>query len=67
MRLWQLALTTYRLQHWNDAHARLQGLLTTFGVSPFAGLYRQLDERIAHYRITPPPTDWDGAHTFDSK
>jgi len=37
-----------------------------------AGLYRQLDQRIAHYRIAhyriaPPPADWDGAHTFNSK
>ena len=67
MRLWQLALASHRLQHWDDAQARLQGLRTAFPVSPFAGLYRQLDERTDHHRGSPPPTDWDGAHTFHSK
>ena len=67
MRLWQLALASYRLHHWDDTQARLQGLLTAFADTPFAGLYRQLGERIDHHRAAPPPIDWDGAHTFDSK
>jgi adenylate cyclase len=67
MRLWQLALASYRLQHWDDTQTRLQGLLTAFADTQFAGLYRQLGERADHYRATPPPADWDGAHTFDSK
>ena len=67
VRLWQLALASYRLHHWDDTQARLQGLLTTFADTPFAGLYRQLGERTRHHRATPPPADWDGAHTFDSK
>ena len=67
MRLWQLALAAYRLQHWDETQARLQGLLTAFADTPFAGLYRQLGERTDHYRATPAPADWDGAHTFDSK
>ncbi len=66
-RLWQLALAAYRLQHWEDAQAHLQALLTRFADSALAGLYRQLGERTAHYRAAPPPTGWDGAHTFDSK
>jgi adenylate cyclase len=67
MRLWQLALTSYRLQHWNESQAHLRGLTTTFAGTVFAGLVRQLDERIDQHRRTPPPADWDGAHTFDSK
>jgi len=67
MRLWQLALAFYRLQHWDETQTRLQGLLTAFADTQFAGLYRQLGERADHYRATPPPADWDGAHTFDSK
>ena len=47
--------------------ARLQGLLTTFADAPFAGLYRQLGERNCHHGAMPPPADWNGAHTFDSK
>ena len=67
MRLWLLALAAHRLQHWDASQARLQGLLTAYPESPFAGLYRQLGERTDHYRATPPPADWDGAHTFESK
>jgi adenylate cyclase len=67
MRLWQLALTDHRLQHWVEVQAHLRALRMTFGGSPFAGLYRQLEERNAHHLSSPPPADWDGAHTFDSK
>jgi adenylate cyclase len=67
MRLWDLVLTTYRLQHWDEAHARLTTLQTRFDRSPLLGLYQQLAGRIHHYRSAPPPADWDGAHTFDSK
>ena len=67
MRLWRLALAGYRLQHWDHAQVSLQQLKSGCADSPLAGIYRRLDERIAHYRSTPPPADWDGAHTFDSK
>ena len=67
MRLWRLALATYRLQHWPQALAHLNALRTTYPESEFAGLYQQFDERIQHLCTTPPPTGWDGAHTFDSK
>jgi len=67
MRLWRLALAACRLQHWDEALAHLHGLQTTFTESPCATLYRQLAERTDRYQTTPPPADWDGAHTFDSK
>ena len=67
MRLWRLALATYRLQHWPQATAHLKALRTTYPESVFAGLYEQFDERIQHLCATPPPTGWDGAYTFDSK
>jgi adenylate cyclase len=67
MRLWRLALTDHRLQHWAEAQAHLRALRTAFGESPFSGLYRQLDERNGIHHSSPPPADWDGAHTFDSK
>lgn len=67
MRLWRLALTSYRLQHWDNMQATLHDLQEAFVDSPFAALYRQLGERQVHYRALPPPVDWDGAHTFDSK
>lgn len=67
MRLWRLALTSYRLQHWDNAQAALQSLQTTFVGSPLNGLYRHFDERTSRFRSAPPPTDWDGAHSFDTK
>jgi adenylate cyclase len=67
MRTWQLALTAYRLQHWSHAQTLLATLLSKSAVSRFVVLYAQFSERIQHYRITPPPPDWDGAYTFDSK
>jgi adenylate cyclase len=67
MRLWQLALASYRLQHWDDAQTRLQSLQTACADSPVIGLYRQLLARTTQLRSTPPAPDWDGAHTFDIK
>jgi adenylate cyclase len=66
-RLWQLALASYRLHHWDETQARLEALRAGFADSALAGLYRQLGERIEHHRIAPPPPGWDGAHSFDSK
>ncbi len=67
MRLWQLALASYRLQHWDDAQSTLQCLQTACADSPVIGLYRQLLARTTQLRSTPPAPDWDGAHTFDIK
>jgi len=67
MRIWRLALDSYRLQHWDAAQARVAELLSRFGTSPYRGLHTQLAERIDFHRSTPPPPGWDGAHTFDSK
>lgn len=67
LRHWQLALAHYRLHHWDEAQAELRQLQPGHPDSVFAGLRRLLDERITDHRGTPPPADWDGAHTFDSK
>jgi len=67
LRHWQLALTHYRLQHWDEAQAELRQLQPEHPDSVFTGLRRLLDERITDHRGTPPPADWDGAYTFDSK
>ncbi|MEP7295700.1 MAG: adenylate/guanylate cyclase domain-containing protein [Burkholderiales bacterium] len=67
MRLWQLALTSCRLHHWDEAQATLHTLQTAFAHSLLSGLYRQLSDRTIHHRGTPPAPDWDGAHTFDTK
>ena len=67
MRLWRLALASYRLQHWDEAQAVLEGLDNTCADSPLIGLYRQLLARTTQLRSTPPAPDWDGAHNFESK
>jgi adenylate cyclase len=67
MRLWVLALAAYRLQHWVEAQSGLDGLRDRFPASPLTTLYSQLAERISQHRRTPPPPEWDGVHTFDSK
>ena len=67
MQLWRLALTSYRLQHWDNAQAALQSLQTAFVGSPLNGLYRHFHERTTQFRSAPPPIDWDGAHSFDTK
>jgi len=67
LRHWLLALTHYRLQHWDEAQAELRQLRPERPDSVFAGLRRLLDERITEHRSSPPPADWDGAYTFDSK
>lgn len=67
MRLWRLALASYRLQHWQKASACLEELLSAHPSSRFAGLYRLFDDRVEHLCSTPPPAGWDGSHTFDSK
>ena len=67
LRHWELALTHYRLQHWDEAQAELLHLRPEHPDPMFAGLSRLLDERITDHRATPPPADWDGAYTFDSK
>ena len=67
MRLWRLALASYRLQHWAQALVHLDGLRTAYPASMFTGVYSQFDERIQHLRSSPPPAGWDGVHTFDSK
>ena len=67
MRLWQLAQGAYRLQHWDTAQSAFSELNSRFATSAFAGLYQQFTERILQYRSNPPPPDWNGTHTFDSK
>lgn len=67
MRLWQLALTSWRKQDWSQALAVLEALRNQFETSAFGGLYRQLGERVAQSQRQPLPPGWDGTNTFDSK
>jgi len=57
-------LAHYRAQEWAQAEAALADCR---GLAPalLNGLYELYEKRIAHYRIEPPPADWDGV--FEAK
>jgi adenylate cyclase len=64
LRLWSLALAAYRAQDWDTAEANLAKLQR---LAPGNGLYKLYAERVAEFRQTPPPADWDGVTTFHEK
>ena len=54
--------TAYSAQDWNGAGQALEGIAAIaekFGLAKLVAVYR---ERIAAYRNTPPPADWDGVY-----
>jgi adenylate cyclase len=61
--LWEQALAAYRARDWNLAENLLQQLS---GIEP-RYLYSLYGERIRHLRNEPPPENWDGVTTFETK
>jgi adenylate cyclase len=60
-------LTAYRAQDWDGAERALDAVVAPaekFGVTKLIALYRG---RIADYRDTPPPENWDGVYQALSK
>lgn len=57
------ALKAYRAQQWDEAERQWSALQAT---RPHR-LYEIYLERIAHYRASPPPPDWDGVFTHTTK
>jgi adenylate cyclase len=60
---WHAALALVRAQQWDAAQAALHALQA----AQARALYALYLERIAHYRESPPPPDWDGVTTFETK
>ena len=65
-------LVAYRAQKWDEAEREIAACRAI--VAQQTGLARQIDgfydvcqERIADFRITPPPADWDGVYVATSK
>lgn len=54
----------YHKQSWEQAELQLMNLQR---MSPQTELYRIYVERIAHFRIHPPGSDWDGVFVFETK
>jgi adenylate cyclase len=57
-------LFLFRSKSWDAAEEMLHRLQEA---EPDAYLYRLYHERIAHFRQEPPPPDWDGVVTFETK
>ena len=60
---WDSVLAHYRRQEWDVAEKRLNALLR----EEDRPLYRLYLQRIAQFRETPPPADWDGVYTYTTK
>lgn len=56
-------LAHYRARNW-DAAETILAELAALGSRPLHALYL---ERIRHFRANPPPADWDGVFTFETK
>ncbi|PWB67238.1 MAG: adenylate/guanylate cyclase domain-containing protein, partial [Betaproteobacteria bacterium] len=57
-------LEMYRSQRWDEAEQVIKALAFA---SPEAKLYRLYLDRIAHFRQSPPPKNWDGVFVFTTK
>ncbi len=62
-RQFEAALEDYNAQRWVEAEAKLQAL----NQATPGKLYDVYLERIAQFRNTPPPADWDGVFTYVTK
>jgi adenylate cyclase len=60
----EAVLKMYRNQDWKGAKDTLEELQAEEPDSHLYGLYRQ---RIDYFRSDPPPADWDGVYTHESK
>jgi len=61
---WHAVLRLYRAQQWDGAQSLLDELKAH---APEDKLFEIYSERIASYRMDPPPADWDGVKKFESK
>jgi adenylate cyclase len=58
------AIEAYRAQRWDDAEKLLKNLSYA---APKSKLYKLYLDRVAHFRASPPPADWDGVFVFTTK
>jgi adenylate cyclase len=59
-------LARYRGKEWDEAEAALAEC-RALAPAVLRGLYELYEKRIAHYRIDPPPTNWDGVYEAKTK
>jgi len=64
LKLWHQTLRAYRAQQWDQVEVNLINLQR---MNPGCEVYKLIAERVAGFRRTPPPANWDGAWTFEEK
>lgn len=64
LKLWQQTLRAYRSQQWDQVELQLLNLQR---MHPDCYLYELYGHRVAEWRRSPPPADWDGVTAFDEK
>ena len=64
LKLWTQFLKAWHQQDWDGCDVLLVNLQR---LRPGKRLYTLYSERVAQWRLTPPPSGWDGTTTFDSK
>lgn len=64
MRLFEAGLSAYRAQHWDGAIRVFRQVLDAVPGDAPSRLYIQ---RCKTYLATPPPSDWDGVYTMQTK
>ncbi|WP_370263467.1 CHASE2 domain-containing protein [Limnobacter sp.] len=63
--LWETMLKQFKAQQWDEAKASLDAW---FALAPeFTVLYALYTARIEHFKVSPPPENWDGVTQFDTK
>ena len=60
-------LASYRARDWDAAESACDELAAAPELASVRGLYALYRERIAAFRLTPPPVDWDGVETATEK
>lgn len=63
----ELMLNAYRSRNWNGASEILENLLIQGESFGLRNLYRLYQARIQACRKNPPPADWDGVFTAETK
>ena len=62
--LYTQALEVYKKQNWTLAELKFKNLQQ---LNPDFKLYQEYAERVAYFKISPPPGDWDGVFIFQTK
>jgi len=60
-------LTSFRKQDWEGALAAIEACRKADNGFGLGGLYDIYVERIAGFRKSPPPADWDGVFAYETK